>query len=40
MLPKSPMAEALGYALKNWAALGRYTEAGFLDIDNNVAERR
>src|SRR5262249_9597807 len=23
----------------NWAALARYTEAGFLAIDNNVAER-
>jgi transposase len=39
VLPKSPMAEALGYALNNWSALVRYTEAGFLDIDNNVAER-
>jgi transposase len=39
VLPKSPMAEALGYALNNWAALVRYTEAGFLAIDNNAAER-
>ena len=39
VLPKSPMAEALGYALNNWAALVRYTEAGFLALDNNVAER-
>ena len=39
VLPKSPMAEALGYTLNNWAALVRYTEAGFLDIDNNAAER-
>jgi transposase len=39
VLPKSPMAEAVGYALNNWAALVRYTEAGFLAIDNNVAER-
>lgn len=39
VLPKSPMAEALGYALNNWPALVRYTEAGFLAIDNNVAER-
>jgi transposase len=39
VLPKSPMAEALGYALNNWTALVRYTEAGFLTIDNNVAER-
>src|SRR5205085_2499023 len=39
VLPKSPMAEALCYALNNWAALIRYTGAGFLAIDNNVAER-
>jgi len=39
VLPKSPMAEAIGYALNNWTALKRYTEAGFLSIDNNVAER-
>jgi transposase len=39
VLPKSPIAAALGYALNNWTALVRYTEAGFLAIDNNVAER-
>jgi hypothetical protein len=39
VLPKSPIAEAIGYALNNWSALIRYTEAGFLAIDNNVAER-
>jgi transposase len=39
VLPKSPMAEALGYARNNWTALLRYTEAGFLAIDNNAAER-
>jgi transposase len=39
VLPKSPINEALGYALNNWTALCRYTEAGFLEIDNNVAER-
>lgn len=39
VLPKSPMAEAIGYALNNWTALTRYTEAGFLTIDNNIAER-
>ncbi len=39
VLPKSPMREALGYALHNWTALTRYTEAGFLTIDNNAAER-
>jgi len=39
VLPKSPMGEAISYALNNWEALRRYTEAGFLAIDNNVAER-
>jgi transposase len=39
VLPKSPMGEAIGYARNNWAALVRYAEAGFLAIDNNVAER-
>jgi transposase len=39
VLPKSPMGEAIGYALNNWVALARYTEAGFLAIDNNVSER-
>jgi transposase len=39
VLPKSPVGEAIGYALNNWSALIRYTDAGFLSIDNNVAER-
>jgi hypothetical protein len=39
VLPKSPMGEAISYALNNWEALRRYTKAGFLAIDNNVAER-
>jgi transposase len=39
VVPKSPMGEAFGYALNNWTALCRYTEAGFLAIDNNAAER-
>jgi transposase len=38
-LPKSKVAEAINYALNQWQALRRYTEAGFLTIDNNVAER-
>ena len=33
------LGEAIGYALNNWEALRRYTEAGYLAIDNNVAER-
>jgi len=39
VLPKSPLGEAVGYALSNWAALMRYTEQGYLAIDNNLAER-
>ena len=39
VLPKSPMGEAIGYALNNWTALVRYTDSGILAIDNNVAER-
>ncbi|MBI1784312.1 transposase, partial [Candidatus Sumerlaeota bacterium] len=31
--------EAITYALGNWAALKRYTEQGWLAIDNNAAER-
>src|SRR5262245_50889300 len=38
-LPKSPLGEAVGYALSNWTALTRYTEQGYLSIDNNVPER-
>jgi len=38
-LPKSPMGQAIGYALNHWSALTRYTEHGFLAIDNNWAER-
>jgi transposase len=39
VLPKSPMGQAITYALNQWDALQRYTTAGFLAIDNNVAER-
>ena len=39
VLPKSPMGEAVGYALNNWTALCRYTEDGDLPIDNNAVER-
>jgi hypothetical protein len=39
VLPKSPLGEAVRYALHNWTALVRYTEQGYLAIDNNVAER-
>ncbi len=39
VLPKSAMGIAVCYALKNWDALCRYTEQGFLEADNNFAER-
>jgi transposase len=39
VLSKSPIGAAFGYARSNWVALGRYIEAGFLNIDNNASER-
>jgi transposase len=39
VLPKSPMGQALSYALSNWRAVTRYPEAGCLAIDNNLSER-
>jgi hypothetical protein len=39
VLPKSPMGQAIAYARRHWQALTRYLDDGFLDIDNNVAER-
>src|SRR5262249_37433600 len=38
-LPKSPLGQAIGYALNNWKALCRYVEQGYLAIDNNLSER-
>jgi transposase len=38
-LPKSPIGEAISYALSNWAAFIRYVDDGDLSIDNNAAER-
>jgi len=41
-LPKSPIGEAIGYALNHWKALNRYmddVDQVNLDIDNNAAER-
>ena len=38
-LPKSPMGQAITYALNQWDALCVYTSDGELNIDNNVAER-
>jgi len=38
-LPKSPIGQAIAYALSNWVALLRYCQDGDLEIDNNGAER-
>src|SRR5262249_45032080 len=38
-LPKSPLGQAVGYALNHWDALLRYLEQGYLAIDNNLSER-
>ena len=39
VLPKSPMGQAVTYALNQWTALQRYLEDGRLAIDNNATER-
>ena len=39
VLPKSPIGEAISYALNHWDALTRPLEAGFLELDNGAAER-
>ena len=39
VLPRSAMAEAINYTLNQWDALCVYTKHGFLNIDNNAAER-
>lgn len=38
ILPKSPMGEAITYALNQWDALCMYITDGRLNIDNNTAE--
>jgi transposase len=37
-LPKSPLGQALTYALNQWAALTRFVEDGILEADNNLGE--
>jgi len=39
VLPRSPMAVAIGYARNQWDALSVYATRGFLAVDNNAAER-
>ena len=36
---KSPLANAIQYSLTRWAALTRYLDDGYIEIDNNAAER-
>ena len=38
VLPKSPMGQAVAYALNQWEALSVYAADGDLNIDNNPAE--
>ena len=39
LLPKHPMAEAINYALGQWAELNVFCVDGAVPIDNNVSER-
>jgi hypothetical protein len=39
VLPRSPIAQAIGYALNQWPALIVYTSDARLSIDNNISER-
>jgi hypothetical protein len=39
VLPKSPAAKAVRYALNQWEALSRFLEDGDLEIDNGATER-
>jgi transposase len=38
VLPKSPMGQAITYALNQWDALCVYTTDGELSVDNNISE--
>ena len=38
-LPKTPIGQAIGYTLNHWRALCNYLREGYLNIDNNTAER-
>ena len=37
--PRSPLRKAMGYTIRQWEALKRYTEDGRLPIDNGACER-
>ncbi len=40
VLPKAPIADAIGYARNQWGALNRFLEDARLKLDNNAAERQ
>jgi len=40
LLPKHPMAQAVGYALNQWEELSVFAGAGGVPIDNNASERQ
>ena len=37
--PKSSFGKAIAYSLNNWTELSGYLEEGYIEIDNNAAER-
>lgn len=39
VLPRGPLGAAMTYGRNQWSALRRCTTQGFLNIDNNAAER-
>jgi transposase len=39
LLPKHPMADAINYALNQWAELSVFCSDGAVPLDNNVSER-
>lgn len=39
LLPKHPVAQAIGYALNQWKPLNVFAGDGAVDIDNNLAEQ-
>lgn len=39
LLPKHPMSDAVGYALRHWRELNVFAGDGAVPIDNNVSER-
>ncbi len=40
VLPKAPIADAIGYTRNQWGALTRFLDDARLKLDNNIAERQ